>query len=636
MYMAEQQMAWEKQSDDRQWKVPEGDDPRTLYQMLMTSVGRFGNLDCFGYIPEKGMERVHINYDVFGELATSAGKQLNSIGVSKGDRVALILNNSVEWAALSYGANAIGAVYTAMYTHQHPKEWAYILDDSAPSLIAIQDPATLDKLIKTMPADAAGWPAAGVLLIGNEPANELPPEGVTVHAWSEFVSAGRAAADIEIVDDPFALNTLIYTSGTTGNPKGVMLSNWNTLSNVLCVQSTFTIYIGDKNAAFLPWAHSFGSTFDLHWMIRSGVHINLISDLTRIADECQEIKPAVLIAVPRVWSKFYDRVNSQFASSPVKRMLSGGAKKHAIKRIAKAGVDCDAVPPSGFRDKIYDKIIWSKVRARFGGNIRFCMSGAAALSPDVAAFIQMVGFNCYEGYGLTETSPLVSANGWAGPGMSKLNTVGRVANGVNVIIDTDAWDDPARPDEGEIIVQGPNVMMGYWNDEEATAKVIMEPGKFRTGDLGKITKDGFLAITGRVKSQFKLQNGKYVSPAPLEENVKLSPYVEGAVLDGRNMVRTFLIVQPNMTALKSALGNAKISFSSDDAEMCKDQNVKDWLLTELKTNNMLEPTWKGYETAGGIILDHEEWTTDNDLLTPSMKVKLRNLLTRHEDAINNL
>jgi long-chain acyl-CoA synthetase len=637
MYMAEQQMAWEKQSDDRQWKVPEGDDPRTLYQMLMTSVGRFGKLDCFGYIPEKGMERVHIDYDVFGELATSVGKQLNSIGVSKGDRVALILNNSVEWAALSYGANAIGAVYTAMYTHQHPKEWAYILDDSAPSLIAIQDPATLDKLIKTMPADAAGWPAAGVLLIGNEPANELPPEGVAVHAWSEFVSAGRGAADIEIADDPFALNTLIYTSGTTGNPKGVMLSNWNTLSNVLCVQSTFTIYVGDKNAAFLPWAHSFGSTFDLHWMIRSGVHINLISDLTRIADECQEIKPAVLIAVPRVWSKFYDRVNSQFESATgLKKIFINNAQKSAAKRIAKSGVDCDAVAPSGFFDKLWDKLVWSKVRARFGGNIRFCMSGAAALSPDVAAFIQKVGFNCYEGYGLTETSPLVSANGWAGPGMSKLNTVGRVANGVNVIIDTDAWDDPARPEEGEIIVQGPNVMMGYWNNAEATAEVIMEPGKFRTGDLGKITQDGFLAITGRVKSQFKLQNGKYVSPAPLEENVKLSPYVEGAVLDGRNMVKTYLIIHPNMKTLKSALGAANISFSGDDAEMCKDQNVKDWLLTELKTNNMVAPTWKGYETAGSIILDHEEWTTDNDLLTPSMKVKLRNLLTRHEDAISNL
>ena len=635
--MAEQRMAWEKQSDDRQWKKPEGDDPRTLYQMLMTSVGRFGDLDCFGYIPGEGMNRVHLDYNTFGELSTSIGKQLNSIGVSKGDRVALILNNSVEWAALSYGANAIGAVYTAMYTHQHPDEWAYILNDSAPSLIAIQNSATLDKLVKSMPADAASWPSAGVLLIGDEPANELPPEGVTVHTWAEFVSAGRSAADFEIADDPFALNTLIYTSGTTGNPKGVMLSNWNTLSNILCVQSTFTIYVGDKNAAFLPWAHSFGSTFDLHWMIRSGVHINLISDLTRIADECQEIKPAVLIAVPRVWSKFYDRVNSQFESATgLKKVFVGKAQKSAAKRIAKAGVECDAVAPKGFSDKLWDKLVWSKVRARFGGNIRFCMSGAAALSPDVAAFIQMVGFNCYEGYGLTETSPLVSANGWAGPGMSKLNTVGRVANGVNVIIDTDAWDDPARPDEGEIIVQGPNVMMGYWNNDEATAEVIMEPGKFRTGDLGKLTSDGFLCITGRVKSQFKLQNGKYVSPAPLEENVKLSPYVEGAVLDGRNMVKTYLIIHPDMKALKAGLTAANVKFSSDDAEMCKDQNVKDWLLTELKKNNMIAPAWKGYEIAGSIILDNEEWTTDNDLLTPSMKVKLRNLLAKHEDAINNL
>ena len=635
--MAEQRMAWEKQSDDRQWKKPEGDDPRTLYQMLMTSVGRFGKLDCFGYIPAEGMDRVHLDYNTFGELSTSVGKKLNSIGVSKGDRVALNLNNSVEWAALSYGANAIGAAYTAMYTHQHPEEWAFILNDSAPSLIAIQNSATLDKLVKSMPADAASWPSAGVLLIGDEPANELPPEGVTVHTWAEFVSAGRSAGDFEIADDPFALNTLIYTSGTTGNPKGVMLSNWNTLSNILCVQSTFTIYVGDKNAAFLPWAHSFGSTFDLHWMIRSGVHINLISDLTRIADECQEIKPAVLIAVPRVWSKFYDRVNSQFESATgLKKVFVGKAQKSAAKRIAKAGVECDAVAPKGFSDKLWDKLVWSKVRARFGGNIRFCMSGAAALSPDVAAFIQMVGFNCYEGYGLTETSPLVSANGWAGPGMSKLNTVGRVANGVNVIIDTDAWDDPARPDEGEIIVQGPNVMMGYWNNDEATAEVIMEPGKFRTGDLGKLTSDGFLCITGRVKSQFKLQNGKYVSPAPLEENVKLSPYVEGAVLDGRNMVKTYLIIHPDMKALKAGLTAANVKFSSDDAEMCKDQNVKDWLLTELKKNNMIAPAWKGYEIAGSIILDNEEWTTDNDLLTPSMKVKLRNLLAKHEDAINNL
>jgi long-chain acyl-CoA synthetase len=633
--MAELKMAWERQPDDRQWDGPEGEDPRTLYQMLMTSVERFGTEPCFGYIPGEGMARVHLDYNTFGELSTSVAKKLNDIGVEKGDRVALILDNSVQWAALSYGANAIGAAYTAMYTHQHGSEWAYILGDSTPALIAVANTTVLDKLVDNLPSDASAWPRCGVILLGDDEANKIPPEGIEVHSWTDFVASGRASKnDFEIADDPFALNTLIYTSGTTGNPKGVMLTNWNTLSNILCVQSAFKIYVGDKNAAFLPWAHSFGSTFDLHWMIRCGVHINLISDLTRIADECIEIKPAVLLAVPRVWNKFYDRVNSQFeAATGVKKFLIGKAKKSAAKRIAKADVECDAVPAKGVFDKLYDKLVWSKVRARFGGNIRFCMSGAAALSPDVAEFIQMVGFSCYEGYGLTETSPLVSANGWSGPGTSKLRCVGRVANGVKVTIDTDAWDDPDRPDEGEIIVHGPNVMKGYWNNEEATKEVIMEPGVFRTGDLGKLSKDGYLAITGRVKSQFKLENGKYVSPAPLEENLKLSPLVEQAVLDGRNMLKTYLIVHPNMDALKSAMSGAGVDASGSNAEICARKTTKDWLLAELKSNNMKSPVWKGYEVAANLILDHEEWTTDNDMLTPSMKVKLRNLLKHHEGAI---
>ena len=631
-------MAWARQPDDRQWEGPEGDDPRTLYQMLMTSVERFGNEPCFGYIPEPGMPRQHLDYNTFGELATSVAKRLNDLGVNTGDRVALILDNSVEWAALSYGANAIGAAYTAMYTHQHGSEWAYILNDSTPSLLAVANTGVLDKLVDNLPSDAASWPECGILLLGDESANKLPPEGVEVHAWSEFVAAGRASENtFEIADDPFALNTLIYTSGTTGNPKGVMLTNWNTLSNILCVQSAFKIFVGDKNAAFLPWAHSFGSTFDLHWMIRCGVHINLISDLTKIADECIEIKPAVLLAVPRVWNKFYDRVNSQFeAATGVKKILIGKAKKHASRRIAKAGVECDAVPASGFFDKLYDKLVWSKVRARFGGNIRFCMSGAAALSPDVAAFIQQVGFSCYEGYGLTETAPLVAANGWSGPGKSKLRCVGQVANGVKVTIDTDAWDDPDRPEEGEIIVHGPNVMKGYWNNEAATKEVIIEPGVFRTGDLGKLDKDGFLSITGRVKSQFKLENGKYVSPAPLEENLKLSPLVEQAVLDGKDMLRTYLIIHPNMDAMKTAMSSAGVDASGSNADICGRQSTKDWLLAELKENNMKSPVWKGYEVAANLILDHEEWTTDNDMLTPSMKVKLRNLLTHHEAEITKI
>ena len=632
--MAEHQRAWERQPNDRQWEKPEGDDPRTLYRMMKTSVERFSDQPLFGYIPAEGMPRSHLSYGEFADLVDAVASGMISRGVVAGDRIALIVDNSVEWAATAVAANAVGALYTAMYTQQHGKEWAYILGDSTPSMVVVANTAVLDKLVDSMPDDASAWPANGIVLLGEDEANEMPPEGIDVVNWSDFVQAGRAADALgEPADDPMALATLIYTSGTTGNPKGVMLTNWNILSNILSVQSVFPIYIGDKSASFLPWAHVFGSTVDLFYMIRSGVHVNLISDLTRIADELTEIKPAVMCAVPRVWNRFYDRVNAQLDSSGVKRFLAGKARKHAAKRIAKAGVVCDAVAPTTFWDKRFDSLIWGKVRDRFGGNLRFAISGASALSPDVAKFIQMVGISCFEGYGLSETSPMVSANGWMGYGESRLNSVGKVLNGIEVTIDTSAWDDPDRPDEGEIIVTGPNVMQGYWNKPEETAKVIMEPGTFRTGDLGKLSKDGYLTITGRVKSQFKLENGKYVSPAPLEENLKLDAVIEQAALDGRNRRNTFLIVHPNMEALRKELNDAGIPTSGDDAALCADPAVGEWLLNRVATHAKGDSNWKGYEIPRDIILDHDEWTTDNGLMTPTMKVKLRNLLTRHEAAI---
>ena len=204
-------------------------------------------------------------------------------------------------------------------------------------------------------------------------------------------------------------------------------------------------------------------------------------------------------------------------------------------------------------------------------------------------------------------------------------------NAPEVMIES-AENDPDRPDEGEIVVTGPNVMKGYWNNDAATEEVIVEPGTFRTGDLGKLT-NGYLSITGRVKSQFKLENGKYVSPSALEEKVKLNPMVEQAVLDGRNMLNTFLIVHPNMEALRKGLSAAGIDASGDDAALCANADVRSFMLNELKNNNMKAPDWKGYEVARTLILDPEEWTTDNEMLTPSMKVKLRNLLAKYDDEI---
>ena len=175
-------------------------------------------------------------------------------------------------------------------------------------------------------------------------------------------------------------------------------------------------------------------------------------------------------------------------------------------------------------------------------------------------------------------------------------------------------------------------MMGYWNNEEATKEVIIEPGTFRTGDLGKLT-DGYLSITGRVKSQFKLENGKYVAPSGLEETITLNPLIEQCVLDGRNMLHTFLIAHPNMEALRAALKGAGMDTSGDDAALCADASVRNFVLEDLKKNNMVSPDWKGYEVARNIILDPEEWTTDNEMLTPSFKVKLRNLLAKYDEEI---
>jgi long-chain acyl-CoA synthetase len=617
-------------SIDRDWDNPMGDDPRTLHEMMMNAVSRSGSAPLFGYIPGAGQPRLHVTYDEFGGLVDSVSRGLRDRGVKSGDRVAIIVNNSVEWAATSYAANALGAAYTAMYTHQHGGEWAYIIADSEPTVLVAADTDVLDRLCEHMPAES--WPSGGIILLGDDAPNSSPPEGISVTSWSQFVAEGNTSEPVgEPANDPHGLATLLYTSGTTGNPKGVMLSNWNILHNIITMQGRFPIYKGDRTASFLPWAHSFGQMGDLHYMLHQGVHINLISDLLKIAEECQVIKPHALFAVPRVWNKLYGKVMAGLNASPIKKRLGALAFKKARARIAADGRDCIKIQPKGFLDKKLDKIVFGKIRGRFGGEMRFCISGGAALSPEVASFIQCVGFSMFEGYGLTETSPLISLNGWEEGHPCLLGSVGRAIPGVRVVIDQDAWDDPDS-DDGEIVAYGPNIMKGYWRNEQATAEVMTEDGGFRTGDLG-ILVDGFIKITGRVKEQFKLENGKYVAPSPLEESLKLSALVEQCCVDGTNKIKTFTIIHPNEYALRDGLKGAKIDASGSFADLCASAEVRAYALGALKEEIMV-PNWKGFEFSGSIILDPDEWTTDNEMITPSLKVKRRALFTRHQADID--
>nr|MBC8517879.1 AMP-binding protein [Euryarchaeota archaeon] len=617
---------------DRDWSNPIAGDPKTLHEMMIGAVARSGDAPLFGYIPSRGQPRIHITFNEFGGLVDSVSRGLRDRGVTEGGRVAIILNNSVEWAATSYATNALGAAYTAMYTHQHGSEWAFIINDSGPTVLIAADNDVLDRLCEHLPDD--GWPSGGIVLLGEDAPNSTPPEGVSVTNWSTFVAEGSNSEPVgEPANDPHALATLLYTSGTTGNPKGVMLTNWNILHNILTMQGRFELYKGDKTASFLPWAHSFGQMGDLHYMLHQGVHINLISDLLKIAEECTEIKPHALFAVPRVWNKLYGKVMAGLNASPIKKRLGALAFKKAAARIAADGRDCIKIQPKGFLDKKLDKIVFSKIRGRFGGEMRFCISGGAALSPEVASFIQSVGFSMYEGYGLTETAPLVSINGWENGHPCKLGSVGRAIPGVRIVIDQDAWDNPDS-DDGEIVVYGPNIMKGYWNNPEATAEVMTEDGGFRTGDLG-VLDDGFLKITGRVKEQFKLENGKYVAPSPLEESLKLSALVEQCCVDGTNKIKTFTILHPNEYALRDGLKGANIDASGSFEELCASQEVRTFVLESLK-EEIMAPNWKGFEISGGVVLDSEEWTTDNEMITPSLKVKRRALFAKHQADIDAL
>ena len=616
---------------DRDWTKPIDDDPHTLYDLLEKAVGRYQDQLLFGYIPSPGMPRVHITYnEMFGSVQAAA-RSMQELGVKEGDRVAMILNNSVEWATIAYAASALGASYTSMYTHQHGSEWAYIIGDSTPSILFIADDEILVGLSEHLGDDAEAWPSSGVVVLGDDKPTADVPDGVNVGTWVDFLSSGRKAQETDPFEpaslDHGRLATLIYTSGTTGKPKGVMLSNWNILHNITSMQGRFDIHAGDRTASFLPWAHSFGQMGDLHFMVHQGVHINIISDLTKIVDECAEIRPHALFAVPRIWNRVYDKVMAGMTG--IKGVLGHRALKLAKRRIERAGVELVAVPPRGFMDKLLDKIVLKKIRGKFGGEMRFCVSGGAALSPEVATFIQCVGFSIFEGFGLTETSPLVSLNGWEEGNHCRIGSVGRVVPGVRVIIDQDAWEDPDTED-GEVVIDGPNVMQGYWNKEEETNAVMTDEGYFRTGDLGRID-DGFLFITGRVKEQFKLQNGKYVAPAPLEESLKLSPYVEQCLVDGSGKTKTFTVIVPDFQILRTKLEQAKVAMPKTNKELANDKAVCSWVLEDLKSSIM--SGWKGFEVSGSIIIDYDEWTTENRLLTPKLSVRRKQVLDRHDGTI---
>ncbi|HEX4447016.1 MAG TPA: long-chain fatty acid--CoA ligase [Polyangiaceae bacterium] len=599
---------------------------KSLVELFQKAVETHGPRELFGTKTDGRWN--WITYAQFGSMVERFRGGLASTGVQRGDCVCIVANNRVEWAVAAYACYGLGAAYVPMYEAQNAKEWEFIVRDCEAKVLIVAN----DAILKKAKAFADGVPSLRTLVVidGGTNGSGHDPQGRVV-TYASLLASGNTVASLD--PEPGDTAGLIYTSGTTGNPKGVILTHANVASNISAIHEIFPIDRQDRSLSFLPWAHVFGQTVELHALLSMGSSMAICESVERILDNLAEVQPTLLFSVPRIFNRIYTVVQQQIAARPkpvqvlVQQALKITAKERAGERL-------------GLRElallKLVDRVVFAKVRARFGGRLKYAFSGGAALSREVAEFIDSLGIIVYEGYGLTETSPIATANI---PGARKIGSVGRAIPGVTVEIDPATGENRPTPDgagtrfEGEIVVHGHNVMKGYLKRPEENAAVFTADGGFRTGDMGYVDPQGYLFITGRIKEQYKLENGKYVVPTPLEESLKLSPYVANVMVYGDNRPHNVALVVADVPAVRTWAEAAHVRLPNDNEALLKDDRVRALFQGEIDKH---AGAFKGFEAVRDFALIDTDFTSDNGMLTPSLKLKRRKVFETFGPLLDQL
>jgi long-chain acyl-CoA synthetase len=579
----------------------------SLVEIAEDRFRRFATRPLFG--ERSGGAWTWTTYAELGVMVDELRAGLASLGVGAGDRVAIVSRNSVAWAVAAYATYGLGATFVPMYEAQRPGDWEFILQDCAATVVIARTP----EIAATLEAMRPQLPALRHVICVDDAAEAAP-------SLASLRARGRRAPVATVHAEPDAVAGFVYTSGTTGKPKGVMLTHGNLASNVAASTSQFPITPDDRTVSFLPWAHVYGQTVELHILIAAGASTALNDDVTRLLDDLREVKPTILVAVPRIFNRIHAAVRAQIAE-----------KSRIIRAVFTAGLAAAAQARRGVAIGIGQRVmrwlaehlIFRKIRRRFGGRLKYVISGSATLSSEVGQFIDALGLEVYEGYGLTETSPIVTMNR---PGARKLGSVGRVLPGVTVRID----DVAGSTGTGEIVVYGPNVMKGYFARPEENARAFTADGGLRTGDLGRFDADGYLFVTGRIKEQYKLENGKYVMPTPLEEQLALSPYIANVMLHGQDRPYNVALVALDRERVAVWAGEHGLPTDGDLAQL---PAVRDLIDGELQQRSS---AFREYEKPRGFVLTSEALTIENGMLTPTLKLKRRNVLARHGAALEAL
>jgi long-chain acyl-CoA synthetase len=539
---------------------------------------------------------------------------LRAYGVQRGDRVGLLAENRPEWAWSDYALLCTGALTVPVYPTLPGPQAAFILRHSGCKVLFLSTQAQLDKVLSVrtelpeleriivfddVPATAQGVQTLRSVLQDGAARN-----------WSE--AEFRAEAQRAQPDD---VATIVYTSGTTAEPKGVMLTHGNIHSNVVAgVMHVLKTQEDDVTLSFLPLSHVLQRMVD-YLFFAHGIPIAYVAVIEQVAEALREVQPTIVVAVPRIYEKVYAKI---LAATGVKRRLVLWARQVAMDyaELKLAGKE----PGAGLRlqHAVADRLVFAKVRAVLGGRIRFFVSGAAPLAPQIAQFFFGAGVLILEGYGLTETSPVTNVNQ---PTAMRIGTVGRAIPGTEIMI----------ADDGEILVRGPQVMKGYYRNDEATRTVIDADGWLHTGDIGALD-DGFLRITDRKKEILVTAGGKNIAPQPLQNAAKLSRFVSEAVLIGDRRPFPIMLVVPNFDSLQTWAKQENIA-TTDREALVRDARVRAKLEQEVEARL---GDFARYERPKKVLVLPREFSVDRGEITPSLKVKRRVVEQAYSEQIEAL
>ncbi len=598
------------------------DEPTTLVEVFEYAVRNHNRSDAVNF--KRDGRWVPISSDELLTRIKRVAAGLHSLGVRRGDRVAILSESRAEWTLGDAGCLFVGAIDVPIYPTLTPSQVLYILKDSgARVLIVVNEEKlgqmghllshcpSLEHLVLIEPpssdpgelAKAAGLPNLQILSLA-----ELEKRG-----QPELVESLRR----EISPDDLA--TIIYTSGTTGEPKGVMLTHSNLVSNLIDSSATFSFKNDDSALSVLPLSHVL-ERVAMYMYLYHGMAVYFGESLEMIGPNLREVRPTIFVGVPRIFEKILARVKEKTAE---KGKLNVAILDWAIdvaKEQAKLSVRHQKIPTLlGLKHKIADKLIFSKLRTALGGRIRLLISGGAALPEELGYIFIGAGLPIVQGYGLTETSPVITAGRMDD---NRVGTVGKAIRNVKVRIASD----------GEIETRGPHVMRGYYNKPAETAAVLSPDGWFKTGDIGTLDKDGFLRITDRKKELFKTSGGKYIAPQPIEQMIKGSQFVSQVVLIGNGRRFAAALIVPNWERV-DAYVQLKGMKSESRAELCRNPRIIDLFQRQVASLTTELPQ---YESVKKVALLENEMTIDGGELTPTMKVKRRVVDEKYRDVIDAL